>query len=221
MSARAPAGAGAARALACGVLVPGIVALALPVMAAAAVAEQDAEAKAHAAHHVVMGDNPLKRSIVEFRIPDVRLVRDDGKALNLADALGDSNAVFVDFIYTTCTAICPVTSATFAALQDKLGRDRDKVRLLSISIDPEEDTPRRLTEFRHKYGAGPQWRHYTGTVEASVATQLAFGVYTGDKMGHTPVTLFRAAAGQRWVRLEGFATPDELLAEYRAAAKAR
>jgi protein SCO1/2 len=177
----------------------------------------DPKSPAHADHHLVVQAGALQRTRVSYQMPDLHLVRDDGVPVALAAELDDGRPVYVDFIYTTCTAICPVTSATFAALQEKLGRDRDKVRLLSISIDPEEDTPRRLEEFRRKYGAGPQWRCYTGTAEASIATQRAFGVFTGDKMGHTPVTLFRAANGQQWVRLDGFATPDELLREYRAA----
>jgi protein SCO1/2 len=175
-------------------------------------------ARAHDAHHVVVGQEPIRRTAVEYRVPHVRLVRDDGKAVDLAEELDDGRPVFVDFIYTTCTAICPVTSATFAALQERLGAERDKVRMVSISIDPEEDTPRRLAGFRQKYGAGPQWHHYTGTAEASIAAQRAFGVYTGDKMGHTPATLYRGAPGQSWIRLDGFATPDDLLSEYRRLA---
>jgi protein SCO1/2 len=173
----------------------------------------DAEARAHAAHHQSTIGDTLRRAVVNYQLPDVRLVRDDGKPVSLREELDDGRPVYVDFIYTTCTAICPVTSATFEALQERLGSARAKVHMMSISIDPEEDTPRRLAEFRKKYQAGPQWHHYTGTVEASVATQRAFGVFTGDKMGHTPVTLFRAAPDQPWVRLDGFATPDQLLAE--------
>ncbi len=192
--------------------------LGLPMVSCWAADVQDAEAQAHAAHHATMGTNTLRRAVIDYHLPDVRLVRDDGKSVALAAEIDDGKPVYIDFIYTTCTAICPVTSATFAALQDKLGPNRDKVHLVSISIDPEEDTPRRLTQFREKYGAGPHWRSYTGTTEASETTQRAFGVYTGDKMGHTPVTLFRAAPGQQWVRIDGFATPDELLREYRSAA---
>lgn len=58
-------------------------------------------------------------------------------------------------------------------------------------------------------------------MEASISKQRALGVFTGDKMGHTPVTLFRAAHGRPWVRLDGFATPDELLREYHGASSAR
>jgi protein SCO1/2 len=86
---------------------------------------------------------------------------------------------------------------------------------MSISIDPEEDTPARLREYAQKFHAGPEWQHYTGTVEASLAAQRAFNAWRGDKMSHTPLTLVRAAPGQPWLRIEGFVTPTELLKLYR------
>ena len=88
-------------------------------------------------------------------------------------------------------------------------------RMVSLSIDPEHDTPARLSAYAQQYGAGPQWSFYTGTVEASIAVQKALDAYRGDKMNHSPLTLLRAAPGTRWVRLDGFATPDELLREVR------
>ncbi|HEX4628598.1 MAG TPA: hypothetical protein VH137_07395, partial [Gemmatimonadales bacterium] len=81
--------------------------------------------------------------------------------------------------------------------------------------DPEEDTPARLREYAHKFHAGPEWQHYTGTVEASVAAQRAFNAWRGGKMSHTPLTLVRAAPGQPWLRIEGFVTPAELLKLYK------
>jgi protein SCO1/2 len=85
---------------------------------------------------------------------------------------------------------------------------------MSISIDPEQDTPARLTEYARKFHAGPEWQYYTGSLAASIAAQRAFDVYRGEKMSHTPVTLLRAAPGQPWLRIEGFVTPDELLDDY-------
>jgi len=157
-----------------------------------------------------------KRTVAEYKLPAaIRLVRDDGKTVPLAEELDDGRPVVLNFIYTTCTAICPVTSKVFQQLQTKLGPDRSKVHLVSISLDPEEDTPARLTEYAKKYKAGPGWQHYTGSAEASIATQKVFDVYRGDKMNHTPVTLLRSAPGKPWVRFDGFATADNLLAEYR------
>jgi protein SCO1/2 len=112
-------------------------------------------------------------------------------------------------------------SSTFAQLERRLGPDAGKVHLMSISIDPEHDTPARLTEYARKFRAGPEWQHYTGTLEASIATQRAFDVYRGGKMSHSLVTLMRAAPGKPWVRLDGWVQADDLLREYRALVAAR
>ena len=58
-------------------------------------------------------------------------------------------------------------------------------------------------------------------MSASVEAQRAFNVYRGDKMSHTPVTLLRAAPGQSWVRLDGFATAEDLYAELQKLQSAR
>jgi protein SCO1/2 len=143
-------------------------------------------------------------------------VREDGKTILLPDELNDGRPVVMNFIYTTCTEVCPLTSQTFAQFQSGLGKDAGKVHMVSISIDPDQDTPAVLRKYAEKYGAGPQWNHYTGKSEASIAVQKAFDVYRGDKMNHTPVTLLRGAQGKQWSRIEGFVSPDALLHEYRA-----
>lgn len=168
-------------------------------------------------HHVA----PVtSRRLVDYSVPAVALVREDGKAVSLDRELQDGRPVVVSFVYTTCTTICPVTSMTLAELQARLGGERDQVRLMSISIDPEQDTPARLRAYAERFNAGTEWHHYTGTVEASIAAQRAFDVYRGDKMSHAPVTLVRPSRGASWVRLEGFATADQLLAELRPSVRA-
>ncbi|WP_438820715.1 SCO family protein [Burkholderia metallica] len=164
-------------------------------------------------HHAVMPGTV--HTMVQYAEPTVQLVRDDGQTVSLAKELDDGRPVILTFIYTSCTTICPMISQTLEQVQGELGADRDKVHIMSISIDPEADTPERLRSYAARFGAGPEWQHYTGTVDASVAAQHAFNVYRGDKMNHTPVTFVRAAPGQPWLRIDGFATPTELLAAYR------
>jgi protein SCO1 len=150
-----------------------------------------------------------------YPIPAVHLIRDDGRTVSLPEEMNDGRPVVLNFVFTTCSSICPLMSQVLAQFQSKLGAARDQVHLMSISIDPEEDTPARLREYARKFHAGPEWQHYTGTVEASLAAQRAFNVWSGDKMSHAPVTLLRAAPGKPWLRIEGFVTPDELLQKYR------
>lgn len=177
-----------------------------PVLAHEPVEEQ---AESHAPARVVIATR-------DYHVPQVQLVRDDGRSVSLRDEMNDGRPVVLNFIFTSCGSVCPLMSQIFAQFQQQLGGDRDKVHLMSISIDPEEDTPARLREYAHKFHAGPEWQHYTGTAEASLTVQQAFGVYRGDKMSHGVVTLMRAAPGQPWARLEGLVTPEELLIEYRA-----
>ena len=153
-------------------------------------------------------------SSAQYAIPDVRLVRDDGKAVSLPEEMNDGRPVVLNFIYTTCSTICPLMSQTLAQFDHELGADRERVHLMSISIDPEQDTVARLHEYAQKFHAGPEWQHYTGTAQASLAAQRAFNVWRGDKMGHSSVTLVRAAPGTPWLRIEGFVTPGELLRQY-------
>ena len=168
----------------------------------------------HSAHHHKVPESG--RTSAAYSIPDVQLVRDDGKTVSLGSELDDGRPVVLSFIFTSCTTVCPVISSTLARLQRKLGPARDRVHLVSITIDPEFDTPARLRAYATRFGAGPNWQHYGGTLAASLATQRAFGVYRGDKMNHAPATLVRTSPGAQWVRLDGFATADQLLAELSA-----
>jgi protein SCO1 len=170
----------------------------------------------HAHHHHLMDTPPaVTRTQTRLVIPDLTLVRADGKPVSLARELDDDRPTLVNFIYTTCTTVCPVMTQTFAEVQKRLGAEASKIKMVSISIDPEEDTPARLTEYAKRYGAGPQWSFFTGTSEASVSAQRVFGAYRGDKMNHSPATFYRSARSEDWVRLDGFVTPTAVLDELR------
>jgi protein SCO1/2 len=160
-------------------------------------------------------------SMQAIEIPDVAVVRSDGRRVSLRSELNDGRPVVLNFIFTSCPGICPMMSQVFSQLQRALGADRDGVHMVSISIDPEQDTPERLREYAEKFAAGSQWQHYTGSVEASQSVQRAFGVYNGDKMSHAPVTFMRAEPGGRWLRIDGIASGADLLAHYDLLASRR
>jgi protein SCO1/2 len=156
------------------------------------------------------------RSMRQYTVPAVRLVRDDGKAVSLPEEMDDGRPVILNFVFTSCSDICPMMSAVFGQLEHRLGAEAAGVHFMSISIDPEHDTPARLVEYARRFQAGREWQHYTGTLAASVRAQQAFDVYRGAKMSHAPVTLLRAAPGRPWLRIEGLVTPEVLEREYRA-----
>ena len=177
-------------------------------------ADEPVESDPHAHHRQMMAaPAPVRRSEMAYQVPAVRLVRDDGQSVALQDELAGDRPVVLAFIYTSCTTVCPLTSQTLAQLQSRLGPSRDQVRIVSISIDPEQDTPARLADYAKTFHAGPEWRHYTGTLTASQSAQRAFDVYRGNKMNHSPAILVRNSADANWVRFDGFATVDQLMAE--------
>lgn len=163
------------------------------------------------------GENYV-RTLARYEIPAVDLIDTDGAAVPLAKVLDGDNPVMLNFIFTSCGAICPVMSSTFASIQAELGPKQRDLILVSISIDPEQDTPKALKNYARHYGAGPRWKMLTGSAGDSVAVQRAFNAYRGDKMNHAPVTFIRAGAKQPWARIEGFASASDIVREYRQLA---
>ena len=178
-----------------------------------------AEHADHSAHKAAASKSDVRRSEARYRVPAVKMVDQDGNKVVFNKEIDDGRPVILNFVYTSCTAICPVMTHIFVQVQNKLGKSLDKVHMVSVSIDPEYDTPARLLEFEEENGMGCQWDFYTGTSDASVAVQKAFEAYQGDKMNHLPLTLMRASPGKPWVRLDGFASPDMIVKEFRAITK--
>jgi protein SCO1/2 len=155
-----------------------------------------------------------KRSVEKYTVPDVVLVNQDGKKVLLASLLNSEQPVIVDFIYGTCTTICPVLSAGFVNLQGKLGPSSQNVRLVSITIDPENDTPKVMKEYLKRFRAKPGWDFLTGSRADIDAVMRAFNAYIPDKMSHYPLNLIRMPKDGGWVRLYGLMSSRELLEEY-------
>jgi protein SCO1/2 len=169
----------------------------------------------HAHHREMLKRNRYSRTAQTFSLPDVALVDMNGEATSLLSEVDADRPVMLNFIFTTCTTICPLLSATFAQLQEKLGPEREQVRMISITIDPEHDTPARLQAYAERFDAGPQWRFLTGELAEVIAVQKAFGAYRGSKMNHEPLTFLRASFDSRWVRLDGIAGASDVLGELR------
>ena len=179
--------------------------------AAAEHADHTAHHDHHHHHEVAPG---YRRSLASYPVPAVTLVNQEGQQVALPELLDADQPVMLNFIFTTCTAICPAMSAIFAKVQSELGSDSANLRMVSVSIDPEHDTPEALSAYAKRFDAGPQWQFLTGSLDDSIKVQQAFDADRGDKMNHAPLTLFRATPDAQWVRYEGFATAARLVEEY-------
>ena len=144
-------------------------------------------------------------------VPNAKLVNQYGKDVQFYDLI-KGKVVALNFVFTTCKTICPPMGANFVALQEKLS---DKVAskelvMLTISIDPVNDTPERLFEWSQKFEPQEGWTLLTG--EKTVVDNLlkSLEVYTALKDEHAPILLFGKEGEGKWTRTNGLASPDEL-----------
>jgi protein SCO1/2 len=155
------------------------------------------------------------RELASYTAPDVTLLDANGEKRSLRSLLDHDGPVLLQFIFTTCPTICPVMSEIFSAAQEKFGPDVERVRMISITIDPDQDTPARMKEYARQLRARHQWIFLTGAADDILAVQIAFDIYRGNKMRHEPVTFLRASFDQRWARINGLMSAADLMAEYR------
>lgn len=163
------------------------------------------------------GGRNYTRSVEDYTIPDVVLINQDGERVRLRSLLSGEQPVVVDFIYGTCTTICPVLSAGYANLQRRLGDDSRKVRLVSITIDPENDTPQVLKEYLTRYRAKPGWDFLTGSRADIDRVMTSFDAYFRNKMEHKPLNFIRSPREGKWIRLYGLIGSRDFLGECQKA----
>lgn len=164
----------------------------------------------------ISAEKSYKRSEESYSMPDVTLINQDGKRVKLRSVLESDKPVVVDFIYATCTTICPVLSVSFINLQNKFKDSSQKPRLVSITIDPENDTPKIMKDYLKRYNAKPGWDFYTGSRGDIDKVMRAFNAYIPDKMSHYPLNLIRSPKDGSWVRLFGILSSKEFMNEYMA-----
>lgn len=152
-----------------------------------------------------------------YVIPDVTLIDQNGKRVRLANLLDSDKPVVVDFIFGTCTTICPVLSAGYVNLQQKLGADSSKIHLVSISIDPENDSPKVMKEYLKRYRAKPGWDFLTGSRKDIDAVMRAFNAYIPNKMSHYALTLIHKPKADKWTRIYGIMSSSEFIDETKKA----
>jgi len=104
-------------------------------------------------------------AVLNVKAPDFVLLNQNGTRFESAKLRG--KVVVIDFIYTTCTDVCPLFTANFAQLQRTLNKEHaGDVFFISITTDPEVDSPKVLKAYAQRYGADfNNWAFLTGTEE--------------------------------------------------------
>lgn len=114
--------------------------------------------------------------------PTFTLQGSDGKTLTLQDHLG--KVVILEFGYTFCEEVCPVTLARLTEVYKKLGNAARDLQLIYVTVDPQRDSPERLRE--HLAAFNPTFLGATGAPDALRAVQKAYGVVAKQVVSPNP-----------------------------------
>lgn len=150
-------------------------------------------------------------SLSSMNIPDAQVLDQNGKELKFYSDLVKGKTVAINFIFTTCTAICPSLAATFRRVQQDAATRGVEVQLISVSVDPTTDTPERLRDFATKFKAGPNWTFVTGDKARIDSVLQALGAAVSNKNDHTPMMLIGNDASGYWTRAYGLTSPVKIV----------
>jgi protein SCO1/2 len=132
--------------------------------------------------------------------------------MRLYSELLKGKVVVINTFYTECSSACPVLMKKFAAIQNALGdRMGKEVHMLSLSLDPEHDTPSRLKEYAKQFNAKPGWYFLTGK-KANVEFALRkIGQYVEFKDKHFNLFIIGNERTGLWKKAFGLAREDQLI----------
>lgn len=143
---------------------------------------------------------------------DVELHDQYGKSLRLYSDLMKGKIVVINPFFIECTGTCPVMNAKMEELQahvgDRLGRD---VVFISITVDPENDTPEKLKAYADRFHAGPGWHFLSGSPENVRLALTKLGQYVAVREQHKTILVMGNLRTRLWKKVNGLATPEEII----------
>jgi cytochrome oxidase Cu insertion factor (SCO1/SenC/PrrC family) len=145
------------------------------------------------------------------KLPDVDLVDQDGHKVRFYTDLVRGRTVAIDFVFANCQTICPILGANFAKVNRMLGSDSSRFLLISLSVDPLNDTPASLHAYAARFGSGPSWRLLTGEKRNVDELLRALGEYTADKTAHSSDVLIGNGRSP-WIHGKGMGSPADIVA---------
>lgn len=184
--------------------------IALPVATVGAESSND---DPHAHHKQMMRQQAAASdNLTDIVLSDAVLITQYGAEVSLRSGVVGDRIVVIDFVYTTCTTVCPVLSAIFTQVQKKLNdRLGGEVVMVSLSVDPSRDTPARLRSYSTKLGAGDGWLWLTGRKQTVDEVLGDLGAYTPNFEDHPSMVLVGDGQTGKWARFLGFPSAQQIV----------
>jgi protein SCO1 len=159
------------------------------------------------------GQQATPGETVRLDLPNVSLVDQDGVPHRFAQNLIRAKVAVVSFVFTGCTTICSPTGANMGALDKMLGaRVGSEVSLLSVTLDPFNDTPMRLAAWRRQFDDAPGWRLLTGNPDQVARVLHSMRQDVADAAQHDAFLWVGDPRSSTWTRVSALAPPDALAA---------
>lgn len=150
-----------------------------------------------------------KRGVEYFT--NLEVVTQDGETVRFYDDLIKDKVVVVSFIFTSCTDMCPINTARMTQVADVLGDALGKnVFFVSISVDPENDTPEKMRAFADAFYNGPGWTFVTGSPENLKTISYQLGNREEKRSDHINEIILGNDRTGEWARNTPFNEPERL-----------
>jgi protein SCO1 len=143
--------------------------------------------------------------------PDVILVDQDGVRHRFVSDLIEGRIAVISFVFTGCTTICSPVGANMGALDALLGGQvGSRVSLLSVTLDPFNDTPERLAKWRRQFDDKSGWRLLTGAPEQVDRVLYAMRQSETDIAQHDAFLWVGNSRTKTWTRVSSLAAPETI-----------
>lgn len=160
--------------------------------------------------------NLSPRELIQRRhLPNVELITQDNKKVHFYTDLVKDKRVVIQFMFARCKDICPVITHHLAEVQRLLkGRVGRDIFFYSITLSPEEDTPRDLKAYARMHGVGPGWTFLTGKPDDILLLRKSLGFFyndpkeDADRNNHSGMVVVGTEPLMRWTMCQGGAKPD-------------
>jgi protein SCO1/2 len=144
--------------------------------------------------------------------PNSVLINQNNQSVHFFDDLLKGKTVLINFMFTTCTGICPAMTANLEKVQTQLGdRVGKDINMISVTVDPITDRPEALKNYATKFGVKPGWHFITGSKPDLDLVLRKLGGWVEDKNDHNSILMIGNVETGEWVKMLAMATPSDIV----------
>lgn len=174
----------------------------------------------------VIGSEPARADAAELEasaeseardyFTDTLLINQDGEPVRFFTDVLKDQVVVINFIFTECAGACPMITEKLKMVRKALGDQvGNSIRFVSISIDPQRDSPAAMREFQRTHGATGNWVFLTGDQENVDRVVRRLGQWSAEVEAHSTLVLAGNVNKRHWMKIVPNAPPPQIAAKLR------